>query len=59
MDFEPTKLLTNVNELNVDAFATWMKKILQNQMLLAQADYEKYANYHRGIAPQYQKSDFV
>ena len=63
MGFEPNiSPLTNANKLNADAFATRMKdiqKILRGHMLLAQADHEKYANCHRGTAPQYRESDFV
>ena len=46
---------TNANELNANTFATRMENIqamLQKHMLLAQADHEKYANQHRGPAPQ-------
>ena len=62
MGFEPTSPPTNANELNADAFATYMEEIqnvLQNHMLLAQTDHEKHANRHRGTAPQYRESDLV
>ena len=60
--FEPTSPPTNANELNADAFATRIERIqnvLQNHMLLAQADHEKHANCHRGTAPQYREGDLV
>ena len=53
---------TNANELNADVFATCMEKfqnVLRNHILLAQADYEKHANRHRGTAPQYRESDLA
>ena len=63
MGFEPIiRPPTNANKLNADAFATRMEGIqdvLQNYMLLAQADYEKHANRHRGTAPQYREGDLV
>ena len=36
-----------------------IQNVLQNHMLLAQADYKKHANRHRGTAPQYRESDLV
>ena len=62
--FEPTRppIGANANELNADAFATCIEEIqnvLRNHMLLAQADYEKHANCHRGTAPQYREGDLV
>ena len=63
MGFEPsTGPSTNANEFKADSFATRMEEIqsiLQNHMLMAQADYEKHANCHRGTAPQYKESDLV
>ena len=64
MGVEPTTMRppTNANELNADTFATRMEDIqamLQSHMLLAQADYEKHANRHRGTAPHYRESDLV
>ena len=64
MGVEPTTTRppTNANELNADTFATRMEEIqgmLQNHMLLAQADHKKHANRQRGTAPQYRESDLV
>ena len=64
MGFEPntTRPPVNTNELNAETFVTRMSKIqdmLRNHMLLAQADYEKYANRRRGTAPQYRVKDLV
>ena len=64
MGFEPIRLSTNANtnEINADAFATRMEDIqsmLRSHMLLAQADHKKYANRHRGTAPQYREGDLV
>ena len=62
MGFKPTRPPTNANELNANAFATWMEEIqsmLQNHMLIAQADHKKHANCHRGTAPQYKESDLM
>ena len=62
MGFEPTRPPTNANKLNADAFAIQIEKIqnmLQNHMLLAQANHEKYANRHRGMAPRYKEGDIV
>ena len=62
MGFEPTGPPSNTNELNAKTFATRMEEIqgiLRGHMLLAQADYEKYANRHRGTAPQYRVGDLV
>ena len=60
--FEPTRLPTNANELNADTFVIRMEEIqniLRGHMLLAQADYEKHANCHRGTTPQYRESNLV
>ena len=65
MGVEPsigTKQPTNANELNAESFANQIDEIqviLRGHMLLAQADYEKYANRHRGTAPQYREGDLV
>ena len=54
--FEPAKLLpSNIRDINANAFATRMKeiqKILQDNMLITQADHECYANQHYGPALQ-------
>ena len=60
--FEPTRPPINISEFNAETFANRIKEIqsmLQNYMLLAQADYKKHANYHRSTAPQYWEDDFV
>ena len=64
MGVEPTgtRPPVNINELNAKTFANQMEKIqgiLRGHILLAQADYEEYANRHRGTAPQYRVSDLV
>ena len=57
MGFEPTEPSpSNIREVNADAFATRMEEIqeiLQDNMLIAQANHERHANRHRGPAPQY------
>ena len=53
---------TNANKLNANTLAMRMKEIqniLQGHMLLAQTDYKKHANRHRGTAPQYKESNLV
>ena len=62
MGFEPTRPPTNTSELNAETFVAQMSEIqdiLQSHMLLAQADYKKYANRHWGTAPQYKIGDLV
>ena len=62
LGFKPTRPSSSANKLNADVFATCMEDIqdiLQNHMLLAQADHEKHANRYRNTAPQYRKGNFV
>ena len=63
MGFEPAKPpSSNMRKVNADAFAMQMKeiqKILQDNMLIVQANHERYANRHCGLAPQYQIRDLV
>ena len=63
MGFETAKpLLSNIREVNADAFATQMEEIqeiLRNNMLIVQADHERHTNRHRGLAPQYQIGDLI
>ena len=63
MGFELAKYLSsNIRKVNVDIFATQIEeiqKILQDNILIAQANYECHANRHRGPAPQYKIRDFV
>ena len=63
MSFKPAKPpSSNIREVNADAFATRMEeiqKILQDNILIVQADHECYANRHRGPAPQYKIGDLV
>lgn len=56
MGFEPTRPLINTSEFNVETFTNRIEQIqsmLQNYMLLAQADYKKHANCHKGTVLQY------
>ena len=61
--FEPAEpSSSNIREVNADAFATQMEeiqKILQDDMLIAQVDYERHANRHCGPALQYKIRDMV
>ena len=53
---------SNIREVNANAFATRMEgiqKILRDNMLIAQANHKRYANWHRGPAPQYKIRDLV
>ena len=63
MGFEPAKPPpSNIIEVNADAFATQIEEIqeiLRDNMLIAQADHERHANQHRGLAPQYKIGDLV
>ena len=55
MGFERVKPLpSNIKEVNADAFATrieGIQKILQDNMLIAQAEYKYHINQHCGLAP--------
>ena len=63
MGFEPAEPpFNNIREVKSDAFAMQIKeiqKILQDNMLIAQADYERHANRHRSLATQYKIRDLV
>ena len=63
MGFKPAKSLpSNIREVNANAFATQMEeiqKIVQDNMLIAQANHKCHANRHRGPAPQYKIGDLV
>ena len=63
MDFEPAKPPpSNIREVNANAFAMQIEEIqeiLQDNMLIAQANYECHTNRHRSPAPQYQIGDLV
>ena len=63
MGFKPAKPPpSNIREVNANAFAMRMEEIqeiLQDNMLIAQADYERHANRHRGLAPRYKIRDLV
>ena len=62
MGFEPMRPPINISEFNTKTFANRMEEIqnmLRNHMLLAQADYKKHANGHRGTAPRYREGDLV
>ena len=53
---------SNIKEVNADAFAMQMEeiqKILQDNMLIAQASHERHANQHCDLAPQYKIGDLV
>ena len=53
---------TNVNEANANDFASQMQEfqeVLQNQMLLAQANHKQYTNQRCGTAPSYKESNMV
>ena len=54
MGFEPDESSpSNIKEVNADVFITRMEEIqeiLQDNMLIAQADHERHANRHRGPA---------
>ncbi len=56
MGFEPAETPpSNIKKVNADAFATRIEeiqKILQDNILIAQADHECHANWHRDLAPQ-------
>ena len=54
--------LYNIKEVNTDIFAMWIEeiqKILQDNMLIAQADHECHTNRHYGLALQYKIRDLV
>ena len=55
MGFKPAKPPpSNIKEVNTDAFATQIEEIqeiLQDNMLIAQAIYERHANRHRDPDP--------
>lgn len=61
--FEPAKPpLNNIREVNADTFGMQIEKIqkiLQDNMLIAQADHEHHANQHCSLAPQYKKRDLI
>ena len=63
MGFELLKpFLSNIREVNADAFATQMeeiKKILQDNKLIAQIDHKCHANRYCGLASQYKIRDLV
>ena len=48
----------NIREVNADVFPMRIEEIqeiLRDNILIAQVNHERYANQHRGQAPQYQK----
>ena len=55
MRFKPAKPSpSNIRDVNADFFATQIEeiqKILRDNMLIVQANYERHANQHRGPAP--------
>ena len=63
MSFELAKPLpSNIREPNANTFTMQIKeiqKILQNNMLIAQAGHERHANQYRGSVPQYKIRDLV
>ena len=63
MGFKPAKSpSSNINEVNSDAFTTQIEEIqeiLQDNMLITQANYECYANQHYGPAPRYKIRDLI
>ena len=63
MGFESTKPPpSNIRKVNADAFTIQIEeiqKILQDNMLIAQADYECHANQDCGLAFQYKIRDLV
>lgn len=63
MGFEPAKPSpSNIKEVNTDAFTTQMEeiwKILQDKMLIGQANHKCYAHWHCNPASQYKIRDLV
>ena len=63
MSFKPAEPPSNnIREVNADAFATQIEEIqeiLQDNMLIAQANHERHANRHCGPAPQYKTGDLI
>ena len=63
MGFEPAEFSPdNIREVNADTFATQIEeiqKILQDNILIVQADHECHANRHCGLASRYKIRDLV